>query len=132
MTHYTRFSARASLGAFGVYMRQRKMWSVIEEHVRIKKKVIKPRPTDKMLDGFINIWAGGQGLVEINNRVQPDEALQRAFGRQDCAEQSTVSDTFNACTPENVRQKRQALQELYPIHSQGYQHNYQEGCRFWM
>jgi hypothetical protein len=129
MTHYTRFSARASLGAVGVYMRQRKMWSVIERHVHIKQKVIKHKPTDKMLDGFINILAGGQGLVEINNRVQPDEALQRAFGRQDCAEQSTVSDTFNACTPENVRQKRQALQELYRIHSQGYQHNYQQGLQ---
>ena len=82
MTHYTPFSARASLGAVGVYMRQRKMWSVIERHVQIRQKVIKHKPTDKMLDAFINILAGGHGLVEVNGRVRPDEALQRAFGRR--------------------------------------------------
>jgi len=129
MNHYTRFSARASLGAVGVYMRQRQMWQVIEQHVHIKQKVIEHKPTDKMLDAFINILAGGQGLVEINGRVRPDEALQRAFGRRSCADQSTISDTFNACTEENVRQKRQALQELYRAHGQGYRHNYQQGLQ---
>jgi hypothetical protein len=105
------------------------MWSVIEQHVHIKQKVIKHKPTDKMLDAFINILAGGHGLIEINGRVRPDEALQRAFGRQICADQSTVSDTFNACTEENVRQKRHALQELFRAHSQAYPHNYQQGLQ---
>lgn len=129
MNHYTRFSARASLGAVGVYMRQQQMWSVIEQHVHIKQKVLKHKPTDKMLDAFISILAGGHGLVEINERVRSDEALQRAFGRQGCADQSTVSDTFDACTEENVRQKRLALQELYRTHSHSYQHKYEEGLQ---
>ena len=129
MTHYTRFSARASLGAVGVYMRHRKMWRVIERHVHIKQKVLKHKPTDKILDAFINILAGGHGLVEVKTRVKPDEPLQRAFGRQGCADQSTISDTFNACTAENVKQMRQALQELHRTHSLGYQHNYEQGLQ---
>lgn len=127
MTHYTRFSARASLGAVGMYMRQRKIWDAVERHVHIKQKVLKHKPTDKLLDAFINILSGGQGLVEVNTRVRPDEALQRAFGREQCADQSTISDTLNVSTPENKQQLRQALEEIYHAHGQGYQHEYQKG-----
>ncbi len=129
MNHYTRFSARGSLGAVGMYMRQQEMWDAVERRVHINQKVINHEPTDKLLDAFINILAGGQGLVEVNTRVRPDEALQRAFGRQTCADQSTISDTVNACTEENVQQKRGALQELYQSHSQGYRHDYQKGLQ---
>ena len=76
MDHYTRFSARASLGAVGVYMQSKKIWDTVEGHVQIKQKVIKHKPADKVLDALINILAGGNGLVESNVRVRPDEALQ--------------------------------------------------------
>jgi hypothetical protein len=102
------------------------MWHSVERRVHIKQKVAKYIPTDKSLDGFVNIVAGGHGLVEVNTRVRTDEALQRAFGRTACADQSTISDTLNACTEENVTQMGQALQELYRIHSLGYGHNYEE------
>jgi len=101
------------------------LWQVIEQHVQIRQKVRDHRPIDKLLDAFINILAGGHGLVEINTRVRSDRALQRAFGRMACAEQSVISDTLNACTEENVVQMRQALQELYCRHSRGYAHDYQ-------
>lgn len=126
MKHYTRFSPRASLGAVAVYMRQRRMWGVIERRVHIKQKVIKHIPTDKLLDAFENILAGGHGLVEVNTRVRPDEGLQRAFGRRACADQSTISDTLNACTTENMVQMGEAVEELYQTHGQGYRHNYRE------
>ena len=129
MNHYTRFSPRASLGAVGRHMRQEGMWHSVERHVHIRQKVVKYIPTDKLLDGFVNILAGGHGLVEVNTRVRTDEALQRAFGRTACADQSTISDTLNACTEENVTQMGQALQELYRIHGLGYGHNYEEQCQ---
>ena len=124
MADYTRFSSRASLAVIGVLTRKLGLWRVIEQHVHIRQKVIKHRPIDKLLDAFINIVAGGHGLNEINTRVRSDPAVQRAFGRVDCAEQSVVSDTLNASTAENVVQMRQALQELYRSHSQGYVHDY--------
>ena len=129
MTHYTRFSPKASLCAVGMYMRQQKVWDIVEERVHIRQKVLSHKPTDKLLDAFINILAGGRGLVEINTRVQPDKGLQRAFGRERCADQSTISDTFNACTPGNVQQKRKALQEIFQVHSQGYRHDYRRGLQ---
>lgn len=125
MSYYTRFSARASLAAVAMRLRQKRIWNVVERHVDIRQKVIKHRPIDKLKDCFITILCGGQRLVEVNTRLRPDTALQRAFGRQRCADQSTVSDTVNACTPGNVLQVRQALQEIYRSHSRGYAHDYQ-------
>jgi len=119
-----RFSSQASLAVVGVRMRQMGIWRTVEKHVTIKQKVIKHKPLDKLLDGFTNILAGGQGVVEINTRVRPDEPLQRAFGRQACADQSSVSQTLNVCSPANVEQMRRALQEIYRTHSQGYCHAY--------
>lgn len=125
MTVYTRYSARASLAAVGLYLWQAGIWQVVEQYVRMRQKVVKHRPIDKLLDAFINILAGGQGLCQVNTLVRSDPSLQRAFGRTSCAEQSVVSDTVNACREENVCQMRQALLEIYRTHSQGYQHPYQ-------
>jgi hypothetical protein len=127
MSKHTKFSARASLAAIGIRMRQLGIWQVIEQHVQIKQKVIKHTPLNKLLDAFINILAGGQGLVEINTRVRPDDGIHRAFGRDDCADQSTISETLNHCTDETVEQMQTALQTIYQTHGQGYQHDYDTG-----
>lgn len=129
MDHYTRFSPQASLAAVGVRLRQMKIWQVVEQKVQIRQKMIKHRPVDKLLDAFINILAGGRGLVEVNSRVEPDEGVQKAFGRQACADQSTISDTLGVCTQETVRQMREALQVVYRAHSQGYHHPYERCCQ---
>lgn len=126
MSKYIRFSGRASLAAGGLWVRQKRIWETVENLVHIKQKVIRHTPTDKLLDGFINILAGGHGIVEVNTRVRPDPGLQRSFGRDSCAEQSVVSDTFNACTEENVEQMREAMKEVYRGHSQGYRHDYRQ------
>lgn len=122
----TRFSARASLGAVGLHMRRMGLWKTVGKHVRIKQKVITHTPMDKLLDTFINILAGGHGLVEVNKRVKKDKALQQAFGRDGCADQSTISDTLNACTGENIEQMRQGLAEIYRSYGRGYRHIYSE------
>ncbi len=120
------FSARASLVALGLHFQQLGIWPVIQAHVKIKQKVRQHTPLDKLLDCFIAILAGGVGVVEINTRVRPDRALQQAFGRTACAEQSTVSDTLNACTPENVVQMRAALTLILQQHSRCYRHDYRQ------
>lgn len=120
------YSACASLVALGLQFQQLKIWAIIQEHVHIKQKVRQHQPLDKLLDSFINILAGGNGLVEINTRVRPDRALQLAFGRPVCAEQSTISRTLNACTAENVAQLRTALTVILRLHGQSYRHDYEK------
>jgi hypothetical protein len=125
MDNSIEFTPRASLVALGVRTQHMGLWSVMAEHVRIKQKILHHQPLDKLRDCFINILAGGVGVVEINTRVRPDHAVQRAFGRTTCAEQSTVSDTLNACTVENVAQMRTALTHIFRQHSRSYAHDYE-------
>lgn len=124
MNKHTKFSARASLAAPSVRMRQSGIWQVIDQHVQIEQKVIKYNPLNKLLDAFNNILAGGQGLVEVNTRVRLDDGIQRAFGRDDCADQSMISETLNHCTVEQIQP---ALQTIYQTQSQSYQHDYDTG-----
>src|SRR5256884_1394770 len=118
------FTGCATLAAIGIKLRERKVFEPIEQRVQIAQKTVKDRPSDKLSDAWISILARAHGLVEINTRLRAESALQRAFGRRRCAEQSVVQDTLNACTAENVEQMQQAMDMIYRQHSQGYQHDY--------
>lgn len=126
MAETLQFSARASLAALGVRFQKLGIWAVVEEQVKLKQKVLHHTPTDKLLDCLITILAGGVGLVEVNTRVRPDPVVQRAFGRQACADQSTISDALNACTAEQVAQLRQALTIIFRQHRRTCQHDYEQ------
>ena len=119
------FSPAASLAALGVKLRQLDLFGPIRSEVQIRQKTIKHTPADKLYDAFISLLAGAHGMVEINTRLRTDAALQHAFGRPGCAEQSVVQETLDACTDENVRQMQHALDVIYREHSRGYRHDYQ-------
>jgi hypothetical protein len=118
------FSSRATLAAIGIKVTQIGLFEPIAQRVKIAQKVVKYTPIQKMQDAFLNMLAGGQGLVEINKRIRSDAGLQRAFGREACAEQSVVQDTFDACKAENVQQMREAMDVIYRQYGHGYRHNY--------
>ena len=113
------FTGCASLAAIGVKLRQLGVFDPIRKTVRIAQKTVKHTPTDKLYDGLIAMLAGAHGLVEINTRLRSDPALQAAFGRSGCAEQSVVQETLDACTAENVRQMEQALEGILPNNATG-------------
>lgn len=119
------FSAHTSLAAMGIKMRKLKLFEPIVQEVKIAQKIVKYSPGEKLLDAFLAILAGAQGMVEINKCVRADLGLQRAFGRTGCAEQSVVQDTLDACTAENVSQMHQAMEKIFRRHSQTYRHDYQ-------
>jgi len=121
------FTGCASLAAIGVKLSQLKLFDPIRTHVQIRQKTIKHTPVDKLYDAFISLLAGAHGLVEINTRLRADPALQKAFGRSACAEQSVVQETLDACTGENVSQMQHALDLMYRQHSRGYRHDYEAG-----
>ncbi len=119
------FSSHASLAAIGRKVKQLKVFESIAQKVKIAQKMLKFSPADKLMDAFITLLAGAQGLVEVNQRLRTDAGLQRAFGRCGCAEQSVVQDTLDACTNENVTQMHQAMDNIFRRHSQTYRHDYQ-------
>ena len=129
MTESIHYTPSASLAVVGLQFQSLGIWSVVAQSVQIKQKIRIHTPLEKLLDCFVNILAGGQGLVEINTRLRAEPALQRCFGRLRCAEQSTISDTLNACTEENVHQLSKALADVLRQHSQAYRHNYRRRCQ---
>ena len=121
------FSPAASLAALGVKLSQLDLFGPIRTEVQIRQKTVKHTPVDKLYDAFISLLAGAHGLVEINTRLRTDPALQQAFGRRGCAEQSVVQQTLDACTQENVSQMQHALERIYRQQSRAYRHDYQGG-----
>lgn len=117
-------SSYASLVAVGALVRERNLFGPVREQVKVKQKTVKHAPADKLYDALIAILAGARGLVEINTRLRTEPALQRAFGRAACAEQSVVQDTLDACNAENLVQFQAALAGIYRTHSLGYAHDY--------
>lgn len=119
------FTPAASLAALGVKLQHLNLFEPIHQRVKIEQKTVKYAPIDKLYDGFITLLAGAHGLVEINTRLRADPALQAAFGRTGCAEQSVVQQTLDRCTAENVTQMQQAMNDIYQQHSRGARHDYQ-------
>ncbi len=114
----------ATLVALGLKVHQLDLFHPIREQVHIKQKTVRYTPTDKLYDAWIAILAGAHGLVEVNTRLRSDPALQAAFGRTACAEQSVIQDTLDACDATTVEQMEQALTTIFRQHSQAYRHDY--------
>jgi hypothetical protein len=121
------YTPRAGLAALGLKVRSLKLFETVAQHVRIRQKTIKHTPLEKLQDAFIAILAGAHGLCEVNTRVRSDVALQRAFGRSACAEQSVVQETLDRCSAENVRQMEGAVDAIFRAHSRAYRHDYKAG-----
>ncbi len=123
-TSVTTFTPRAALAALGCHLQRLELFAPIRAQVQIAQKTVVHTPADKLYDAFVTILAGAHGLVEVNTRLRSDPALQRAFGRRACAEQSTIQATLNACTDETVAQLTAALATIYRRHGRGYRHDY--------
>jgi hypothetical protein len=123
------FTPRSTLAALGLKIRSLKILDTIAEQVKIHQKTIRHTPIEKLTDALIAILSGAHGLCEVNTRVRSDQALQRAFGRKSCAEQSVVQETFNACTGHNVSEMEQALNVIFRAHSRTLRHDYKGGLQ---
>src|SRR5262249_28513037 len=118
------FSARASLVARGIRFQQMGLWAEVSAQVKINQRSQKQTPLEKLLDCWINILAGGEGVVEVNTRVRPDKVVRHSCGRHCCADQSPISATLHACHAQNVTQMRDAMKDILQRHSHAYRHKY--------
>ena len=82
-------------------------------------------PQQKLIDALMGILSGCRALYEIDVRVRPDAPLQRAFGRDRCADQSTIQRTLGAFTQENVAQLRGAVEAIGRRYSAVFCHDFE-------
>lgn len=126
INNYTFNTQYAGLAAVGIWMQEKQIWQTVADNVVIRQKTVKHRPIDKLLDVCIHILTGEQRLVTMNTGLRCDVGLQRAFGRETCAEQSLASTTLDRCDEETVGQMVEVLAKLLRKHSRSYHHNYKE------
>ena len=119
---------RASLAALGLKLQHIDLFGPIRQQVHIKQKTVRYSPIDKLYDAFISLLAGAHGLVEVNTRLRGDPALQYAFGRTGCAEQSVIQQTLDACDATTVTQMDAALTTIFRQHSRAARHDYAKAC----
>jgi hypothetical protein len=110
----------------GVKLQQLALFAPIRQHVQIPQKTVRYAPADKLYAVLIGCLAGASRMVELNQRLRADPALQAAVGLAGCAEQSVIQETLDACTPDTVEQLEAALTQIYRQHSQGYRHDYRQ------
>ena len=97
-------TSRASLCALGEYLRRQCFFAPLREQLTIPQKTVRYRPVEKVLDALLGILCGAKTLSQSNSTIRVDPAVQRAFGRTGCAEQSTIARTLQASIPETVAQ----------------------------
>jgi hypothetical protein len=76
----------------------------LREQVKIPQKTVKYQPVDKLLDALVSMLCGAKTIAQSDVTVRVDAAVQRAYGRTGCAEQSTIARTLHACTTQTVSQ----------------------------
>lgn len=119
------FSPHASLVPLGLKLQDLGLFKPVEKLVKIKQKVLKYRPTAKLYATFIAILAGMESMVELNKYLGADPALLAGFGLAACADQSTVQDTLDACSSDNLSQMEQAYAEIYRHFANAPRHNFE-------
>jgi hypothetical protein len=112
----------AGLAALGVKLQEIDLLAPVRTLVQIAQKVIDYTPFEKLSDCFIGILAGAKGIHDIHRVLREDVALQAAFGRTACAEQSTIQDTLDACNAQTVTQMEAATTQIFRQHSRAYRH----------
>src|SRR5262252_2007023 len=99
-------TSHASLCALGEYLKRQCFFAPLREQVEVPQKTVRYRPIDKVLDGLLGILCGAKTISQSNGTIRLDPAVQRAFGRTGCAEQSAIARTLQASTAQTVEQLR--------------------------
>ncbi len=117
----------APLAVLGYCLRRIDYFALLREQVQLPIRTRQYTPYDKLLDCLMSLWAGCTSLHQINVRIRPDAVLTQAWGQSRIAEQSTLSETLDAFTPESLEQLRQVNASLLKQYGQTPQHNWQAG-----
>ncbi len=118
-------SGHASLCLLGVHLRRMGLFKPLQAHVKIRQKVLKYTPVQKLEMFLVGVLAGAKAVSHTATTVRIDPALISAFGLPGCAEQSSIAETLNAATEQDVADLQAALDELFRAHSQSRRHDFE-------
>src|ERR1700757_2256545 len=102
-------SGHASLCLLGVHLRRIDFFKPLEAHVKIGQKVLKYTPVQKLEMFLVGVLAGAKAVSHTATTVRLDPALVSAFVLSGCAEQSSIAETLNAASEQDVADVQAAL-----------------------
>lgn len=81
---------------------------------------------EKLIDAFLVIVAGLPSLYLLNQHLRPDRMLAASWGREQLAEQSSVSRVLDAFDPAGLGRLRQLAWGFWQAHSQLPAHDWRQ------
>lgn len=114
------------LAALGHALRRAQILQPLTE-VPIPIKTLQHTVPNKLLESLVLILAGGRATAQIDLLLRPNQALAQAWGQGQFADQSTVSDMFDAMTEASIEGLQTAFAQLWQTHSQTKQHDFRRG-----
>ena len=114
------------LAALGYALQRAQILQPLTE-VNVPIKTLQHTVSDKLLESLVLILAGGRATAQIDLLLRPNRALAQAWGQAQFAEQSTVSDMFDAMTDASIEDLQTAFAQLWQTHSQTKQHDFRRG-----
>jgi hypothetical protein len=114
------------LAALGYARRRAEVRQPLAE-MELARKAMTPTPAEKLLEGLVLILAGGRATSPANLLLRANLGLARAGGQAQFAEQSTLSDTFDARRDQDVEGLRTPFGTITPAGSQVCRHDFRRG-----
>src|SRR4030042_2801473 len=114
----------APLGVVGYCLTRTQFLTPVWADLRLQLKEVDYTPQAKLLDLLVCILTGCRSIAQVNTRLRPDVALARAWGREQFAEQSTLTRTLDAFSAVHVAQLRQGGEALFRRESQVLHHDF--------
>lgn len=116
----------APLGVLGYCLTRTDFLSPVWTSLALGLKTVDHSPQAKLLDLLVSILAGCRGIAQVNTRLRPDKVLARAWGREQFAEQSTLTRTLDAFDTAAVGQLRQGSEALFRRESLSLRHDFEQ------
>ena len=112
----------APLGVLGYCLTRTAFLDEVWSPLKLPIKEVVHEPSVKLQDVLVSILTGCRSISQVNTRLRSDQALARAWGRGQFAEQSTLARTLDAFGEEQIVQLRQGSEALFRRESGVFRH----------
>ncbi len=114
------------LAALGYALRRAAVLEPLVD-LELPQKVLDHTPTEKLVSGLVLMLGGGRALYQSNWLLRPNRPLACAWGQSEFAEQSSISDTFDALDAASLQALQAAFARITQNWSQTCRHDFRRG-----
>lgn len=116
----------APLAVLGYCLTKTHFLDPVWREMRFRTKAYRHQGIEKLQDILVSILAGNDSISQVNTRIRPDIVLASAWGREQFAEQSTLSRILDDLSSEQINQLRAGCQALFREMSHTMRHEFEK------